>query len=77
MIRRRWLWIVVFMSVTVAALGMECWASWDGSDSTVPWTELIVRYVPGELLVAVIGAMFVWIPAHFWRRYRRKGRPGS
>jgi hypothetical protein len=67
-------WITVFLAVTGVALVMECWASWDGDPSTTPWTDLIVTYVPGELTLAVIAGLVVWVPVHFWLRYRRKAR---
>ncbi len=61
-----------FLAVTLAALGLELWASFDGSDATEPWTDLLVEYVPGEVAAAVIGALVLWLPIHFWLRYRRK-----
>jgi hypothetical protein len=67
-------WIAGFLTVTGIALGAECWASWDSSPDTVPWTELIVTYVPGEVTLAVVGALIAWVPVHFFVRYRRKGR---
>lgn len=71
---RRARWIAGFLSATAIALGAECWASWDADPDTAPWTELIVRYIPGEVTLAVIGALMVWVPAHFFIRYRRKRR---
>lgn len=65
---------VGFLAVTALALGWECLASWDGDDSTLPWTDLIVTYIPGEVVVAVLGALIAWLPAHFFIRYRRKSR---
>jgi hypothetical protein len=75
MSRRTW-WVAAFLAVTSAALGAECWASWDGSPDTMPWTDLIVRYVPGEVTLAVLGALLVWLPVHFFVRYRRRARRG-
>jgi hypothetical protein len=74
MTRKRW--IVGFLAATGLALGAELWASWDDSAATVPWTELIVQYVPGEVTAAVIGALMAWVPLHFGLRYwrRRKQR---
>lgn len=71
---RRSLWRAVFLGTTALALGMECWAAWDGNSNTDPWTDLIVRYVPWELALAVLGALLLWVPAHFWVRYRRRSR---
>lgn len=67
-------WIAAFLALTGTALGMECWASWDADPDTVPWTELIVTHVPSEVTAAAIGALVVWLPAHFWVRYRRRAR---
>lgn len=68
----RVLWRVLFLAVTAGALTMECWAAWDGNPETDPWTDMIVRYVPAELTLAVIGALVAWVPVHFFVRYRRK-----
>lgn len=71
---RRWVWVAGFLTATAAALVAECWASWDSDPDTVPWTELIVTYIPGEVTLAVLGALVVWLPAHFLVRYRRRRR---
>lgn len=60
--------------MTVAAIGLELWASFDGSDETEPWTSLIVTYVPDEVAFAAIGALVLWLPIHFYRRYKRKNQ---
>lgn len=65
---------VAFLGVTATALVIELVASFDGSDSTVPWTDLLVEYVPGEVTVAAIGALCLWLPVHFGLRYYRKDR---
>lgn len=61
-----------FLTVTVVAVGAELWASFDGSPKTEPWTDLITDHVPGEVTAAAIGALVLWLPVHFWLRYRRK-----
>lgn len=71
---RRGVWIAGFLGVTAGALTAECWASWDTDPDTVPWTELIVTYVPDELALFVIVGLIGWVPVHFVRRYRRKNR---
>lgn len=63
-----------FLAVTVVALGTELWASFDSSDATEPWTDLITDHVPGEVTAAAIGALVLWLPIHFWLRYKRKRR---
>lgn len=68
------MWVTGFLGVTAGLLTAECWASWDTNPDTVPWTELIVTYVPGEVTLAVVGALVAWVPVHFVRRYRRKNR---
>jgi hypothetical protein len=63
-----------FLGVTGAALLWELVASFDSSESTVPWTDLIVEYIPGEVTTAVIGALVCWLPVHFGLRYYRSKR---
>lgn len=65
-------WVIGFLTVTAVAVGAELWASFDGDPDTAPWTDLIVRYVPEEVTFALIGALLLWLPLHFWRRYTRK-----
>lgn len=72
-LRNGW-WTAVFLGVTGVALSMELVASFDGDDATQPWTGLIVRYVPGEVTAALVGALVVWLPVHFGLRYWRKYR---
>lgn len=63
-----------FLTVTAVALGAELWASFDSSDATEPWTDLITDHIPGEITAAAIGALGLWLPIHFWLRYKRKQR---
>lgn len=63
---------VAFLGVTAVALGWELVASFDGSSDTVPWTDLIVTYVPVEVTYALLGALAVWLPIHFGIRYWRR-----
>ncbi len=65
-------WVGGFLGVTAVALVAELVASFDGSGDTVPWTDLIVQYVPGEVTAAAIGALVCWLPIHFGLRYWRK-----
>ena len=37
-----------------------------------PWTDLTVRYLPGEVTAALVGALVLWLPIHFLVRYRRR-----
>lgn len=71
---RRGRWVIGFLGVTAAGIVAELVASFDGSADTVPWTDLIVEHIPGEVTAAVIGALILWLPVHFGLRYWRKGR---
>lgn len=73
MSRRSW-WIAGFLAATAGVLGAELTASFDSSPATVPWTELIVTYIPPEITTAAIGALVMWLPLHFGMRYWRKRR---
>lgn len=67
-----------FLSITAVALAAELWASFDSSDQTEPWTDLITDHVPGEVTAAAIGALILWLPIHFLIRYRkRQARQGD
>jgi hypothetical protein len=72
--RKRKLARTFFLGVTVLAIGTECWFAWDGDANTDPWTDLIGDYVPWQLTMAVFGALVVWLPAHFYVRYKREAR---
>ncbi len=71
---RRAVWTLAFLGVTAVAIVAELWASFDSDPNTDPWTDLIVRHVPAEVTFALIGALCLWLPLHFWIRYRRKQR---
>jgi hypothetical protein len=71
---KRAVFTVAFLAVTAVALVMECWASWDGNAGTIPWTYLIVRYVPGEVFAFGFGGLVVWLTVHFALRYAHRRR---
>lgn len=73
MTSRNW-WRVAFLGLTTLVLGMELWAGFDGNASTDPWTDMLVAYVPAEVVFAAIGALALWLPVHFGIRYVRKHR---
>ena len=67
-------WIAGFLGVTVLAIVAELVAAFDPSTETIPWTDLIVEYVPWEAAAAVFGALAVWLPVHFAYRYYLKSK---
>lgn len=71
---RRAAWTTGFLSLTLFALVAELWASFDGDPVTDPWTDLIVRHIPGEITAVAIGGLSLWLPVHFGIRYWRKHR---
>jgi len=68
-------WIGGFLGVTFLAILMELIAAFDPTMETIPWTDLIVEYVPMEIAAVAFGALAIWLPVHFGRRYymRSKG----
>lgn len=78
---KRAVWVRWFLAVTavavvadLVAVGLEMWAGWDASANTVPWTELIVTYVPWPYTAAAIAGLAVlcgWLCWHFWGKYRQ------
>ena len=75
--RRAKVFTAVFLGITGLAIGLEIWASVDSNPDTIPWTWLLVNYVPWEVPLAVFGALVVWLPIHFYVRYRGKKRPNG
>lgn len=71
---RRTGWTVGFLAVTALAIGMELFAIRDGNPDTQPWTDLVVDHLPEEGVYALIGALLLWLPIHFWRKYRKRER---
>lgn len=70
----RAVWTVIFLPLTAVVIGMELLAALDGRPETVPLTDYLTAYVPPEALLALCGALVLWLPAHMWlrrRRYRR------
>lgn len=67
-------WRAGFLTVTALAIVAELVASFDKSDETDPWTDLIVEYVPGEVTAVLIGGLAVWLPVHFGLRYWRRAK---
>ncbi len=72
LMRQRNLWRTAFLGVTGLAIVGECVAAWDGNSNTDPWTDLVTTYVPWELALAVFAALAIWVPAHFFVRYRKR-----
>ncbi|HEX6038898.1 hypothetical protein [Longimicrobium sp.] len=72
MTRRRW--IRAFVAVFAVWLAMELWSSFDKDPDTVPFTWILVDHVSWELLLFVFGALALWLPPHFYIRYRRRAR---
>jgi len=70
---KRRIWISVFLALTAGALGMELWAGLDNSPDTVPWTDLLARYVPAPITFAAIAILTAWLPVHFTKAYERSG----
>jgi hypothetical protein len=70
---RRSIWTLVFLTLTGGALGMELWAGLDSSPDTVPWTDLLARYVPQPITFTAIAILTAWLPLHFTKAYQRSG----
>jgi len=71
------LWTTGFLGVTALALGLEVWASFDDSDSTIPWTGLITEYVPEEITMLALSGASGWVLYHFYKRYKEKREDGQ
>jgi hypothetical protein len=72
-VTRRAVWLTVFLTTTVAAVGEELWAALDNSPSTVPWTELLTD-LPWWITMPAALTLSVWLPLHlaYWYRQRRR-----
>jgi hypothetical protein len=71
---RRTAWIIGFLGVTFLAIGEELYAAFSHDPNILPWTELIVRYIPWPVTAIAIGVLVTWLPLHFLRAYRRQRR---
>jgi hypothetical protein len=71
---KRTMWRVGFLGVTGLAIAAEIYSVVDGSDDTEPWTDLITKYIPGEVTGAAIGGLALWLAIHFGIRYWRKSQ---
>jgi hypothetical protein len=68
-------WRLAFLGLTAVVLGMEVWAGFDSDAAqTDAWTDMIVRWVPGEVTALVLGGLTVWLAAHFGIRYWNKAK---
>lgn len=67
-------WAAVFLGTTALAVGEELYGAFGGNPDFLPWTQLIVRYVPWPITAAGILVLIVWLPRHFYRAYRRSGK---
>lgn len=65
-------WRIGFLGVTVLAIAMELYASFDGNPETEPWTWLIIGYIPSWVTFSAITGLFIWLIVHFARRYKKK-----
>ncbi len=63
-----------FLGVTAIAIVWELIGSFDTDPDTMPWTDLITQYIPGEVTAAALGALIFWLPVHFGIRYYRKSK---
>jgi hypothetical protein len=68
-------WVTAFLAATALAVTGELWAAFDASDNTVPWTDLLVRYVPWPVAAMATAILVAWLPAHFALYYRRGRQP--
>lgn len=72
---RRTGFTIGFLTVTVAAIVLELVAAFDGDPDTSPWTHLLVDHVPAPVTFAAIAVLTIWLPRHFWKAYRQRGKP--
>lgn len=74
---KRKAWTIGFLTITMAALGMEFYAGLDNSPNTVPWTELISSYIPQPITVSVLVLLATWLPVHFRHSYTNTSPKGA
>lgn len=64
---KRLVWTIVFLTITLTAIVMECVAGLLHPAGTIPWTEYLARYVPWPFQLIAYVALATWLPFHFWR----------
>lgn len=69
---RKTKWIIGFLGVTFLAIGEELYAAFSHDPNAVPWTTLIVTYIPWPVAAAAFVILATWLPWHFIRAYRRR-----
>lgn len=69
---KRLTWILAFLGVTLAAVGMEVAAAIVDSRDTPTWTDLMVEHLNWEVFALAWGAFFIWTGVHFGVRFIRK-----
>lgn len=69
---KRNLWIIVFLFGTALVIGEECYAAFDNSPNTTPWTELLTTYVSPWITFSAIAVFVIWLPWHFILAYRAR-----
>lgn len=72
--KKQKIWTAGFLGITFLAILAELFGAFDDSTQTIPWTDLIVEYVPGEIFAVVFGALALWLPVHFGTRYYKKSK---
>ena len=68
---KKW-WTVGFLGITVLAVFLELFASFDGDPNTLPWTRYIVNYIPAWIGLPIIIGFAIWLVIHFMTRYQNK-----
>lgn len=66
-------WIILFLSVTGLAILMELWGALGPDPNTfMPWTSLIIQYIPMWIGFPVIVLFAGWLIYHFYYWYRKQ-----
>lgn len=69
---KRLAWTILFLGVTLVAIGAEVVAGVWHPAGTIPWTEYIAQYVPWPVQLAAYVVLAVWLPFHFLRADQKR-----
>lgn len=64
---------VAFLALTAVAVALELLFAFDGDDTTLPWTDYLIRLPWWVLAPATVG-FGIWLPWHLFSEKRKRSK---